>query len=168
MKRITVDLKDAGDYRRDNYGVLMESVTRHTVTGKGVHNRGYNHRVDIWENRPSRARDADPSVIVDPHGNPTAERYSYLLKAEAGVIAAHPYEREPQGADLAPGDVLTLRIYGYDLGDFQIRVTRAFHDPELVLVDTASSASVQHYIDTGDYLTPAEAEAATFRGELLR
>lgn len=149
-----INLIPTDAYRRDTYGVILESESRHTVTGRGVHNPGYDHRIDVWENRP--ARDGSGG-LVDPHGKRTEDTYSYLLKACATVITARREVRPPQGPTLKIGDVVRLKISGYSIGEYQIRA-KMLHDPHLTLVDTASSASRQHFIDTGEYLAPGESE----------
>lgn len=152
-KHITVDLEPASEYRRKSYGVLMQSVTEHDFSGPRIHNRHHGHRLDVWENR-LEYRDGRERCFLDPNGHGTAERYSYLWSAQATVISARPLKRTPQGETLRVGDVVTLKIHGYVLGDFQVRAL-PLHDPHMVKVDTSSSASSQHYIETGEYL-PAE------------
>lgn len=130
----TIALVPEQPYRRDQYGVLLVSETVHTILGRGVHNRGFAHEIAVWENRPSKARDADPSVLVTPHGQPTEERYTILTSAQATVISAtrDPNERE-HGEALAIGEIVELTIHGYAIGQFTITAGN-LRDPHLVPV----------------------------------
>jgi hypothetical protein len=158
MAEHTVDLVPAGAYWRDAYGILLESETMHDFTGRGIHNPHHRHTLQVWENKPAN----DGSGLLkspDGSGN-TSEPYTFLWSPSANVISAHPGEPVKQGPTLALGDVVTLKVHGYVIGQIQCRA-RSLHNPHGVLVDTASSASRQHFIDTGRYLTPAEAQEAT-------
>lgn len=149
-KHITVDLVEA-DANRKSYGILMVSATDHDFTGRGIHNRHHTHTLQVWENRLEFA-DGRAACYLDPQGLPSEERYSFLWSPNATVIALRQVGPvRTIGQSLALGDVVTLKVHGYDLGDFQCRA-RSLHNPHMVKVDTAGSASRQHYIDTGDYL----------------
>jgi hypothetical protein len=129
-----VDLLPAGDYRRDQYGVLLVSHTEHDVKGRGVHNPHHPHQIEVWENRPGKFRGADPDVLVSPVDNqPTDEQYTVLLSPRAVVISAHPGEQTPQGATLYLGDVVELAIHGYVIGTYRIDA-RPHHNPHLTRV----------------------------------
>lgn len=145
---ITINLTAGNEYRRNNYGILLVSETVHDIVGPRVHNPYSAHRLDVWENRPSVAH---PGIVVDPRGKQTTEPYTYLLSAQATVISAHRTAQPVEGPELCLGQVVVLKVHGYSLGHFQIRAL-PLHDPHLVKIDHESSASVQHYIDTGDYL----------------
>ena len=146
----TIDLTAASDYQREHYGVLLESVTQHSVTGKGVHNRSHPHTVDVWANRLEFA-DGRAECYLDPRGRATEAPYSFLLKAQAVVISINKIDRPAQGDTLAIGDIVRLTVHGFSIGWFQI-MALPLHDPHLVPVDVSTSASRQHYIDTGEYL----------------
>lgn len=153
-KHVTIHLQPA-DANSRSYGILMESTTRHAFGGRGIHNPSFDHRLDVWVNRRRDDYAGQAEAFRDPQGRMTAEPYSYLWKPEAVVIGLNPAPRPERGLGLALGDVVTLLIHGYSLGDFQIRARRTY-DPHMVPVDTSSSASRQHYIETGDYLSPGE------------
>jgi hypothetical protein len=152
----TVHIIDLVEADSNDYGILLQSKTVHRFVGKGVHNPSFDHLLQVWQNRPSRARGADLNRVVDPHGRPTNEFYSYMFSAIPSVISLVPRGPQPEhGVTLELGAVVTLRIHGYVIGIFQVRAQVA-HDPHLVLIDMESSASRQHYIDTGYYLSPGE------------
>jgi hypothetical protein len=128
---LVIDLADAGDYRRDSYGLLMESTTAHMIAGRDVHNRGFRHLIQVWENRPSKARGADPDQLVTPHGDPTTERYSVTTSPQATIISARPDPtRVPDGPALAIDQEVELRVHGYSIGVFAIR-SKFLHNPVL-------------------------------------
>jgi hypothetical protein len=115
---ITIDLIPASDYYTEHYGQLFESVTRHTVTGKNVHNRSFPHRIAVWDNTrrpntdPTRRVDGRPvgeGRYVDPFGRGTDADRSFLLSAQSIVIAATPTERPERGETLTVGDTVQLR-----------------------------------------------------------
>lgn len=151
MKHITIALQPAEAYYL-SYGILLESTTHHMFSGLGVHNPSFDHRLQVWQNRP--ANDGS-GRLRDPHGRTTDQAYSYLWTAVPSVIATQTEVPRSRGVSLEIGDVVDLQIHGYVIGTFQVR-SRTAYDPHLVLVDTASSASRQHYIETGCYLTPDE------------
>lgn len=148
----TINLQPASPYRGETYGVLLESETQHDVTGPGVHNRHHPHRLDVWEHR-RRYNDGDEVLWVDPHGNPTKARYSYLLSARPVVIAARPVDRTPEGPALAIGDVVTLAIHGYELGQFRV-TARPLADPVLVPLTEAEREQEEVWQAIEDLLTP--------------
>lgn len=127
-----INLRPDADDRRDSYGVLLVSEQVHRVTGRGVHNPHHNHEIQVWENRPSKARGADPDVKVTPYGDPTEEDYTFTTSAQATVISAHRLGNErTEGDTLAIGDVLELAVNGYVLGRF-VLTAKSLHDPILV------------------------------------
>lgn len=144
----TIDLTRAAEHRREHYGVLLSSRTVHIM--EGVHNSGYRHQLDVWENRIEFA-DGREKCYLDPMGRATASRYSFLLAAQASVISLVQLAGPEQGENLTVGDVVNLTIEGFSIGWFQI-MARPLHDPHLIPVDISTSASRQHYIDTGEYL----------------
>lgn len=156
-QRIVINLDPADAYRRENYGVLLTSQTTHRFTGRGIHNPSFSHCLDVWTNKvhPDPELRSSAKPYRDPHGHSTDQGFSFLWSAQASVISLSPIARAPEGVTLQLGVVVTPLVHGYPLGDFQIRARRGY-DPHLVQVDTASSASCQHFIDTGDYLTPEE------------
>lgn len=130
---IHIELGPSTDYRRAAYGIVLESVTVHTISGPGVHNRHHAHKIEVWENRPSKVAGADPDQLVDPHGQPTEAPYTVITAAQASVISAHPIARDPYGAALAIGDVVVLTLHGYRIGIYTITAGR-LADPHLVPV----------------------------------
>lgn len=126
----TINLGPEASSRREAYGVLLTSETRHTVTsgaGKRVHNPHHPHRLDVWENR---VEVPGSGVFTDPSNRPTSERYSYLLSPLAVVISASHQSRAPEGPTIAIGDRVELKVHGYSLGLFRVDA-RPLHDPHL-------------------------------------
>lgn len=123
---ITINLQPAEAYRAEHYGVLMESTSRHIVTGPRVHNPSFPHRVDVWENRNG----------TTPMGKPTTAPYSYYLTAQPVAIVANPAMRDatPEGETLRVGDHVRLAVHGYVLGEFLIRA-ESLSDPVLIPVE---------------------------------
>lgn len=138
MTATRINLQPTDAYRRETYGVLFESETRHSVRGPLVHNASFPHRIDVWENKTkhdpsSRFADAEGNVRLTPYGHPTADRYSYLLAPQAVAIVRDPAMRDhtPEGPVLAIGDEVELAVHGYVLGTFRVEARR-MADPILV------------------------------------
>jgi hypothetical protein len=93
------------------------------VCGKGVHNRSFNHRVDVWENKGG----------MDPNGRPTTDSHTVILNAVASVISATPGEALNHGVDLGIGDEVALTIAGLPIGTFVI-TAQPLADPYLVRI----------------------------------
>lgn len=149
---MTIDLHHAGDSRRDNYGILLTSDTRHRVTGHGVHNPDHDHVVYVWENKIRDDYEGQAAAYRDPRGGFTERPYSFLLRPRANVIALNPIDDGlRQGPDLWLGGIVRLTIEGFPIGWFQV-MAEPLHDPHLVPVDIETSASRQFYLDSGEYL----------------
>jgi hypothetical protein len=125
---ITIKLRPASDYRRKEYGVLFESEGTYSVTGKGVHNRHFPHRVEIWTSRPSKvpahegAWRAPTGALVD------GPELSFVLNAESMAICANPAMNTPADVGaLAIGD--TVELEGF--GRFVV-TAKPLHDPTLI------------------------------------
>jgi len=155
MTTYSLDLVPASDYDRASYGILLTSATQHDFTGRGIHNPHHRHTLQVWDNsrRPNReAEGAAGQAYLDPQHQPTDQRYSFRWSPHANVISLHQVDVLPAvGPTLRLGDVLTLNIHGYVIGEIQCRA-RSLQNPHGVLVDTASSASRQHFIETGEYI----------------
>jgi hypothetical protein len=153
----SIDLAPATDYERASYGIVLVSVTEHDFTGGGIHNRYHPHVLQVWDNsrRPNTEAQGGVGCYLDPQNLPTDERYSFLWSPRATVISAHRGVNAPRGATLKLQDTAVLNIHGYVIGEIQMRA-RSLHNPHGVLVDTASSVSRQHYIETGEYLAAQE------------
>lgn len=148
----SIDLRRESDYRRESYGVLLTSRTRHRVTGRGVHNPHHDHVVDVWENKMRDDYEGQAEAYKDPRGGFTERPYSFLLSPQASVIALNPIDDGlTQGDDLELGGIVRLTIEGFPIGWFQI-MTERLQNPHLVPVDVETSASRQFYIDSGEYL----------------
>ena len=146
---MTIDLRREGDYRRDNYGVLLTSKTRHRVTGRGVHKPHHDHTLDVWENKMRDDYEGQAEAYKDPRGGFTEHRYSFLLSPHANVIALNPIDDGlTEGETITLGEIVQVSIEGFGIGWFQV-FARPLHDPHLVPVDIATSARRQHYIDSG-------------------
>jgi len=152
--RSTINLVPGEAYYRDAYGIILTSETEHVFAGRGVHNNGLNHVLQVWDNAARPSQDGS-GLLVDPTGKSTAERYSFLWSAQASVISSTPQARAPRGESLTLGDLVVLQISGFEIGTFQCRA-QSLHNPHLVKVDTVSSASRQHYIETGEYIAVEE------------
>lgn len=119
-----INLVPADDYRRDSYGILLESETVHRFTGRGIHNPSFDHKLEVWENR----RRASDDKVIDPNGVPSSERYSYRFAALPTVISAHPGEPVKHGDVLQIGDLVEIRISGYAVGLLRIEA-KPYHNP---------------------------------------
>lgn len=108
-----------------SYGIRLVSISLHRITGKGIHNPSFNHKLQVWENGAY----GDPKT--DPYGKPFTEAFSYLWSAVPSVISAHPQKADILGPTLAVGDGITLMIGGYPIGDFVLTAGR-WTDPYLV------------------------------------
>jgi len=151
---ITVDLVEGDPYYRDSYGIVLVSETQHTFAGRGVHNQGLRHVLQVWDNTVRPAKDGS-GLLIGPRGENTSDRYSFRWSPQMTIIALQPHPQGTQGPALTLGDLVTLRILGFEIGTFQCRA-KPFDNPHMVKVDTSSSASRQHYIDTGEYLAVEE------------
>lgn len=119
----------AANETKASYGILFVSETQHRMTGKGLHNRSFDHIVQVWENRQTAA--FPEGTLADPWGNATTETHTFAMKAQATVLTAHREEpRFAYGDTLAVGDTVTLTIAGLPIGEFQI-VARPLRDPML-------------------------------------
>jgi len=153
-KRITVNLvAETSTYYRDQYGILLVSETEHVFSGPGIHNQGTPHVLQVWDNTARPAKGL--GKLVSPTGDLTSERYSFLWSPQVTIIAIQPQESRPRRESLTLGDLVVLEILGFEIGEFQVRA-RSLHNPHMVKVDTSSSASRQHYIDTGEYIAVEE------------
>ncbi len=119
-----ITMRDADENGR-SYGIVRESVTVHRFHGRGIHNRNFSHRLQVWDNRP-----AEGGGYLDPRGRATDSPRSLLWSAQAMVITAgERLERDPQGPALALGDVVTV-----DGERFTIEAL-PLHDPHCTPVD---------------------------------
>lgn len=107
----TIAMKPASDYRRSNYGVLLESETRHPVAGRGFHNPHHHHTIEVWENRRG----------TDPFGKPTDQAHTILMNAQASCISAHPQAPVSYGETLRVGDRVQLEVGGFPIGEYVIQ-----------------------------------------------
>lgn len=114
-----IDLVPA-DHDRQSYGIVLQSKMTHSITGSGVHNRSFQHLLQVWMNDG-----------VDPRGYATEDDLSFLFSAQASVIALHPLAGPERGPSLAIGDTLQLRVGGRKIiGTFEI-VAGRLSDPYL-------------------------------------
>lgn len=115
-----IELAPATEYRRDTYGVMLTSATVHMFTGTRVHNPHHTHTLDVWDNsvrtivgeHPDCGADCQGPTYVDPSGQNTTERYSYVFNPNATVLSAHPGTPTPYGAELSIGDTVELTLHG--------------------------------------------------------
>lgn len=157
MKTHFLSLVAADQYRRDNYGVLLTSELQVRFVGRGIHNPHHLHSLDVWSNKVRQDYSGQAEAYKDPMGHLTADRESFLFSPHANVISSRP----GKPAEVAPeafeiGDVVVLDVHGYPIGAFEVEARRGYN-PHLVRVDIESSASVQHFIETGHYLRPGDA-----------
>lgn len=131
-----IELVPEGEYRRETYSIPLVSATVHDFVGRGIHNPHHRHQLSVWDNaRRSGLPNGTP--FVDPQGDPTGDRYSYLWTPHANVISAHPALRDndPVGPALQLGEVVVLTIHGYELGEFEIRAN-SLRNPHMVRVES--------------------------------
>lgn len=138
--------------------VIGESVERFRVLGRGVHNPSFNHIVQVWSNgfhECSRYCGVDgpcrrAGKMLDPRGRETQDDLSFLLAAVPSVISAHREKPFVTGPPVAVGQQIVLEGVAF-WAAFRVDVERLY-DPHLTQLDSFSSVSRQHYIDTGEYL----------------
>lgn len=104
-----IDMVPADAYRLSNYGIALVSRTKHVVRGKGVHNPGFNHRVEVWFNTNG----------TDPHGKTTQDATTVLLSATATVLS-NMGDGDQYGPDLVVGERVILMLKNRSLGVFSI------------------------------------------------
>lgn len=143
----TIDLALASEYRRTTYGVEYESTTLHKMTGKGLHNPSFPHRIDVWDNtrrpnprngQPVRFGDYGPvdggnGRYLGPDRRATDDEQTFTVSAQSVMLAARPVERAPYGADLAVGQTVTVRYPDGRTVDMVV-TARQLADPVLVPV----------------------------------
>jgi hypothetical protein len=133
--RATVAMRATDDRRRGFYGVLFESITTHAIAGRGVHNNGSQHKLEVWISKRSRrtddlARTSEP-VYRSPEGEICGRNEMFFFtSAQATMIASTPVDRPARGEALRVGDVVELEGFGL------FRITaRMLRDPGLTPVD---------------------------------
>lgn len=135
METVKINLKAASQDRRESYGLLFESETLHSMTGPGLHNRSFPHRIQVWISKRSKRTDdlarTDEPVYRSCDGAITERGVlAFRTSAESVMIASTPVQRDPQGPTLRTGQVIELSGFGL------FRITaKALHDPVLVPVD---------------------------------
>jgi hypothetical protein len=118
-----IQMQSADPYRATNYGVLLESVARYAVGGRGFHNPSFFHTIEVWINRNG----------LDPNNRPTETELTVLMSAQASVISQMPNRNIYGDEVLLMGDLVNLRLGDLDLGTYRIE-SRYLADPYLVKV----------------------------------
>lgn len=125
----------AAEYRTEHYGITHESGSIHKVSGRDVHNPGYNHTVQVWEHRNGK----------DIWGNPTDAARTLCLSAQPSMLTAHPRALPIVGEELRPGD--RVAVMASDdagvrfLGGFEV-TTKFLSDPILTPVDSIAESTI--------------------------
>ncbi len=153
-----VNMIPGDTYRAETYGIILVSETEHYFTGRGVHNPHHSHSLEVWEHR--RPADDGSGRLLDPFNTPTSESHTFAWSPHATVISASPRPLPLRGDTLQIGDVVEVFVSGYPIGTFQVWAP-SLHNPRLREVDIVAPCSVQHYIETGAFLSPAEAVEGT-------
>jgi hypothetical protein len=113
-------MRDAGEYRRDSYGVLYQSCLVYDTTKSHAPTR-----LDVWSNtdRPYNEDRATWNTrgkgfkYLDPHNNGTDDEVSFILSPESSVICSDTSRNTGQpgsgqvyaeGERLGEGDTATL------------------------------------------------------------
>src|SRR5688500_3262717 len=123
-----IRLIEASEYEREHYGLIFKSATLHSVTGKGVHNREFDHCVDVWDNTK---RDRGDGTMSDPDGKVTTSALSFRLSAHPRVIGGSRDTRA-QGEELAIGDTVILEFPDGMTTKPLVITARPLHDPALI------------------------------------
>lgn len=136
-----IQLTDAGNYNRTNYGILFESTFVHEIP-EDKHNRSYPHRFKVWSNlnRPNQWPEGQwtdfgfrggPGKYVDPNNKGTDEPSSFTISTEAMCISAHGDSTGTKASGQVWGDVVhvddtvTLRTpAGHEYGPFTVTFHR--------------------------------------------
>lgn len=153
MGTTIVDL-NLGDQRDESYGIAFRSKFVYRVSGRGLHNPTYPHRLKVWDNsnrlnprNGERVRygqygkiDGGDGKYLDPNHNATDSEFSYLLGAESTVLAGRYSTGSADSGQvyakelLEVGEFVVLRYPDGTLSDpFRI-AARSLADPELVPV----------------------------------
>lgn len=152
MSTAIIPLKAATEYRTESYGVLFEGMFVHRVTGKGLHNRSYPHRVVVWDNtRRPNPRNGEPvrygqygkldggdGKYLDPNHNATDAEQTFILDAECISITAdrtgtgHPQSGQVYApVELEVGQYVVLIYPDGTTSDPMVIKARPLADPEL-------------------------------------
>ena len=129
---IRITLAPCESRQFDGYGLVFEGNTYHRLQF-GSRKRGP-FQVKVFENRTSWADGEPTGQIVDAHGKPTKETYSYLLSEQSVMIASTPVDTPPYGDDIKMGDIVQLYIYNYRLGTFLVDAGVGVYDVQLTKV----------------------------------
>jgi len=122
-------------YRAEHYGIAYESASLHMVKGPNVHNRSFNHTIQVWNNRDGK----------DPQGKDTDAARWVTTSARASMITSHPGQRAIYGDDLRIGGTVALIASDEDgvrfLGGFTV-TNQFLSDPILTPADATAEATI--------------------------
>jgi hypothetical protein len=124
-----IKLIEASDYEHKHYGLIFKGATLHKVTGKGVHNREFEHRVDVWDNTK---RDRGDGTMTDPHGKVTTSALTFILAATATAITYGGSDMRARGEELAIGETVILEFPDGKVTKPLVITARPLHDPSLI------------------------------------
>ncbi|GIE98951.1 hypothetical protein [Paractinoplanes rishiriensis] len=148
MSTVLIGMLPGSDYDRTTYGITHRSAHVFRVTGTGVHNRCYPHRVQVWDNTgrpntdPGRFTEftgrVGPGAYIDPCGKGTDTPVTVTTSAEAVAVTNNGTNTgtEASGQVYAPetiamGDVVILVYPGGLLSEPYVLTARPLGDPRL-------------------------------------
>jgi hypothetical protein len=157
MTTILIPLRPGSEYDRTSYGITHRSEHVYRVTGKGVHNRSFPHRVQVWDNTVRPNTDPDqlteftgrvgPGAYIDPQGKGTDAATTVTTSAESIAITRTGANTGTavSGQVYAPhtmtiGDYILLVYPDGTLSDPYVLTARPLGDPGLVPVAQAAVA----------------------------
>ena len=145
---VTIVLQDTRSDRREFYGITHEGVVRHTVTGPGLHNRSFPHRVQVWSNtgrpnpHPGEVRWTEygsiggPGQYLDPRNKGTDDPATvYLASESVGIYAVYTEEdrrRAMEGEPLRVGQRVRLLYPDGTLSEPYVITAGHLSDPSLI------------------------------------
>lgn len=123
-------------YRAEAYGIAHESVSLHKIKGQNIHNRGFNHKIQVWNNRDGK----------NPRGKETTDARWISTSAQASMLTSGRGIPLTYGDDITIGDRVALVVSDDDgvriLGVFEL-TNQFLADPILIPADDAARAAVQ-------------------------
>lgn len=126
-----VEMVQASEYHRKEYGIMYESARVFRVNGKGLYNPGHPHRITVWDNTVRPNGNGEGRYIA-PDGKGTDDLVTITVDAQA---MASGDSINYSAVVLTLGQALRLFGPGDEISShYEIRA-RKMADPILVPID---------------------------------